>query len=230
MFLHGWGGRADATIATPEIVEPLLAAGWAAIAPQGVPRRPGEAGGRWNSRASADTRDDVAFLNAVAEDAAARAGLARDRMILAGFSGGGMMAWRQACDAPESFRAYVPVAGLLWRPLPEDCAGPVRMLHLHGWSDPVVPIEGRAVAGGRLVQGDLFAGLDLMRRANGCGRDDPDVYGAEGAFLLRAWSEGCDPASALAFALFPGGHRVPEGWAALALDWEAALPPAAAPR
>ena len=220
LFLHGWGGRAEASIANAGLIGPLLAAGWAVVAPQGEPRREGERGGRWNSRNDAGARDDVAFLSAVAAHAAETAGLDRGRMLLAGFSGGGMMAWRQACDAPESFRAYVSVAGLLWRPLPEACAGPVRLLHVHGWSDPVVPMEGRSVAGGRLTQGDLFEGLDLLRRANGCARDDPDAYGAEGAFLLRRWTD-CAPGSALALALFDGGHRMPQGWAALALDWAA---------
>lgn len=223
IFLHGWGGRADRTIANPAIAGPLLAAGWAVIAPQGEPRRPGEAGGRWNSRADPEARDDVAFLAALADDAAARAGLERGRMVLSGFSGGGMMAWRTACDAPRAFHAYAPIAGLLWRPLPESCAGPVRMLHIHGWRDPVVPIEGRSVAGGRLVQGDLFQGLALMRRATGCAFDDPDAYGAEGGFLLRGW-RGCAPGAALDFALFDGGHASPPGWAALVLGWEAALP------
>lgn len=218
IFLHGWGGRADATIANAGLVEGLRARGFAVIAPQGMPRAPGDTGGAWNAVAASDRRDDVAFLRAVADDAAARAGLNRGRMLLAGFSGGGMMAWRVACDAPDSFSGYAPIAGLLWRPLPMACTGPVRLLHVHGWADEVVPIEGRAVAGGRIVQGDLFAGLALLRAANGCRSDAPDAYRAEGPFLIRRW-RGCAPGAALDFALFPGGHRVPEGWAALALGW-----------
>lgn len=223
VFLHGWGGRADAVAADAGLLAPWRAAGWAVIAPQGEPRAPGDSGGRWNSAGGAGGRDDVAFLRAVAEDAAARAGLDRGRIVLGGFSGGGMMAWRVACEAPGDFAAFLPVAGLLWRPLPEGCAGPVRLLHVHGWADAVVPLEGRAVAGGRLVQGDLFAGLALLRRANGCAGDAPDAVGAEGVFLVRGWT-GCAPGAALGFALFPGGHVAPEGWGALALGWLAGLP------
>lgn len=91
------------------------------------------------------------------------------------------------------------------------------MLHVHGWSDPVVPLEGRAVANGRIVQGDLFRGLDAIRAANGCARDDPDGYGARERFLVRRWTD-C-AGGALEFALHPGGHVVPPGWADLALDW-----------
>lgn len=217
LILHGYSGTAEGQLKVKALT-PLLARGYAIVAPQGEARGEGRPGGSWNSFADPGRRDDVAFLAAVADDAARRFGFARERTILAGFSGGGIMTWRAACDAPEAFSAYAPVAGLLWRPLPERCAAPVRMLHVHGWSDPVVPLEGRAVAGGRIVQGDLFAGLAMMRRTLGCGRDDPDEYAAAGELLVRSWSD-CAPGAALAMALHPGGHMVPEGWADLTLDW-----------
>lgn len=218
LVLHGYGGQAGVVIRTPVMVDTLLARGFAVVAPQGAPRREDDKGGAWNAFGAEERRDDVAFLNAVAADASSRFGIDRGRMILAGFSGGGMMTWRVACAAPASFAAYAPIAGLLWRPLPESCEGPVRMLHIHGWSDPVVPLEGRSVAGGRVVQGDLFRGLDLMREANGCARDDPDGYGMTGPFMRRSWTD-CAPGSALEFAMHPGGHVAPEGWGALVADW-----------
>ncbi|MDF2232475.1 PHB depolymerase family esterase [Albimonas sp. CAU 1670] len=221
VVLHGYGGQAAVAVRSAVMAGEWLARGWAVLAPQGMPRREGDAGGAWNSRASTAGRDDVAFLRAVLADAAARAPIDPTRAVLGGFSGGGMMTWRVACDAPGAFRAYLPVAGLLWRPLPEACAGPAPMLHVHGWSDPVVPLEGRSVAGGRITQGDLFAGLALMRAANGCTRDDPDQIALGEAFWLRRWN-GCAGAP-LAFALHPAGHVVPSGWADLALDWLASL-------
>ncbi|MEO1686700.1 MAG: CocE/NonD family hydrolase [Pseudomonadota bacterium] len=220
-FLHGYGGRAERTMANDGIRMSLLNRGYAVVTPQGMPRREGDSGGSWNAFAWEERRDDVAFLAAVAEDAAARAPLDRARMLASGFSGGGMMVWRVACDAPRTFAAYAPIAGLLWRPLPDACAGQVKMLHIHGWTDPVVPLEGRSVAGGRITQGDVFRGLDLLRDANACVKDDPDEYaqaGPENAFWLRRWTD-CAPGSALEFALFHGGHRIPQGWSALTLDW-----------
>lgn len=218
VFRHGWGGRGEGIVANTGLAGAILGRGYALIAPQGTPRREGDTGGAWNSTKRADRADDLAFLAAVAADAAARFGLDRDRMLLAGFSGGGMMAWRVACDAPESFAAYAPIAGLMWRPLPGACAGPVRLQHTHGWSDKVVPLEGRTVGGGALTQGDLFRGLALMRAANGCLRDDPDEYAADGPYLIRRWTA-CAPGAALEMALHPAGHRIPAGWTALALDW-----------
>lgn len=222
IFLHGHGGRAGGVIRNEALKAPFLKAGWLFIAAQGAPFREGSKGGSWNARANEARRDDVAFLSAVADDAAARFGAPRGRFLLAGFSAGGMMAWRVACDQPQSFMAYAPVSGLLWRPLPERCAGPAKLFHMHGWSDEVVPLEGRAVAGGRLVQADLFAGLALLRRSFGCEKDAPEQFAQEGAFLIRRWG-GCAPGASLSFALHPLGHRTPKPWAVMALAWAEGL-------
>lgn len=224
VFLHGFGGTGKGVIRNKGLLAPILERGYAVLAPQALPWREGARGGAWNSMKRSERRDDVAFLNAVVDDAAARFELDRSRVLLGGFSGGGMMTWRMACDAPESFAAYAPIAGLLWRPLPDRCAGVFAMQHAHGWSDPVVPIEGRSVANGAFTQGDLFVGLDLARRALGCAKDDPDEYAATGAFQIRRWTS-CAPGAALEMALHPGGHSIPKGWSALALTWFEGLSP-----
>lgn len=218
LYLHGFGGTAKGILRIRGLVGALTARGYAVIAPQGLPFREGMKGGSWNSFASPSRRDDIAFLNAVADDAVRRHGINRNRILLAGFSGGGMMTWRVACDAPDSFTAYAPIAGLLWRPLPELCAGPFRMLHTHGWSDQVVPLEGRSVANGALTQGDLFAGLALLRETLECASDAPDAFAKDGFFLLREWTV-CAPGAGLSLALHPGGHAIPMGWTEMALDW-----------
>ena len=222
MFLHGFGGRGEGVIKNKGLLNPILKRGYAVLAPQGLPFREGRKGGAWNSFDNPKRRDDVAFLNSVAEDAATRFSLDRSKMLIGGFSGGGMMTWRVACNQPGSFAAYAPIAGLLWRPLPGACAGFIRMHHTHGWSDPVVPIEGRTVGGGFATQGDLFNGLDLIRRANGCAKDDPDEYSEDGIYLSRTWNA-CVEGSALVMALHPGGHRIPKGWSGMTLDWFEAL-------
>jgi polyhydroxybutyrate depolymerase len=216
LFLHGWGGTAEGVLADRRLAAPALARDYVMLAPQGVPRRRGESGGRWNARYGGETRDDVAFLRRVLDDAAIRFGFDRDQVLAAGFSGGGMMVWRLACDAPEAAGAFAPVAGLFWRPLPKACSGAARLMHTHGWSDPVVPLEGRPVGDGTLTQGDLFEGLALMRRTNRCADDRPDRISDEPGRLRRDWT---DCAASLALVLHPDGHVVPEGWTDLALDW-----------
>ena len=217
VFLHGWGGRGAGVLRNRGLVTALTARGYALLAPQGMPRRPGDEGGSWNTRQNPGGRDDIAFLAAVARDAAVRFDLDPARIVLAGFSAGGMMTWRVACSAPGTFAAYAPIAGVLWRPLPARCEGPVRLHHTHGWSDPVVPLEGRIVGGG-IRQGDVFAGLALLRTAAGCATDAPDGFARRGDYQIRRWT-GCGAGASLEMALHPGGHVIPSGWSALALDW-----------
>ena len=97
------------------------------------------------------------------------------------------------------------------------------MFHTHGWTDNVVPLEGRLLGGGRFHQGDIFAGLEIWRVANECADTKPSGFSTTGQFMRRNWM-GCAEGSALEFALFPGGHTVPNGWADMMVDWYEGLP------
>lgn len=227
LFLHGWGGDGTGTLRNRGMVDAVLARGYAVIAPDGTLRDSGNGRG-WAFRADADApRDDVAFLTAVADDAATRFGLDRDRMVLAGFSVGGSMVTYAACADPGAFSAYAPISGSFWRPHPANCAGPVRLFHSHGWTDGTVPLEGRRIGGAGIQQGDVFQSMEILRSANGCTRTNPDGFDVTGENQIRRWDTSCAPGSNLTFALHPGGHKVPPGWADMMLDWYDGL--AAAP-
>ena len=224
MFLHGWGSSGQGSLRLSGMVRTFNAAGYVVIAPNGMPRQ-GRSGGSWSFHPDwPKARDEIAFLQDVKRDAAARFGFDPDMVLLSGFSIGGSMTSYAACAAPEAFAAYAPVGGGFWRPHPQGCAGPVRVLHTHGWSDGTVPLEGRAVRGAdardpdAVVQGDIFAGLDIWRQTNGCRNHMPQERSTDALFWTRIWTD-CTPGSALSFALHPGGHAVPRGWAEMALAW-----------
>ena len=220
VFLHGYGGSAAGTIKNRGMVDPLLARGYAVMAPEGAIRNGRKS---WNFFPGWEGRDEAAFLSEVVSDAADRFGVDVHRVVLGGFSAGGFMVNYLACAAPSTFSAYVPVSGGFWRPHPDECAGPVRLFHTHGWTDNVVPLEGRALGGGRFLQGDIFAGLEIWRLANDCVDNRPDGFSTNGQFMHRKWTR-CADGSALEFALFPGGHGVPQGWSNMMLDWYEGLP------
>lgn len=221
IFLHGAGGDGGAALRNRNMIDALTARGYAVISPTGG--RSFRGGGRvWNFYPGWEGRNEADFLARVAADAARRFGLDRSRMVLSGFSAGGFMVYYLACAAPGSFAAYASVAGGFWRPHPKTCNGPVRLLHTHGWRDKTVPLEGRALRGGAFLQGDIFAGMEIWRAANGCAGENPDAYSETGAFWRRKWTA-CAPGSALEFALHPGGHGVPRGWAEMMIDWYEAL-------
>lgn len=220
VFLHGYGGSGTGTMNNRGMVEPLLARGYAVMAPEGALRNGRKS---WNFFPGWEGRDETAFLTEVVQDAAERFGVDSDRIVLGGFSAGGFMVNYLACAAPDTFSAYAPVSGGFWRPHPEACDGPVRLFHTHGWTDNVVPLEGRYLGGGRFQQGDIFAGLEIWRTANECVDNRPDAFGTTDQFMRRKWTR-CAEGSALEFALFPGGHTVPKGWADMMLDWYEGLP------
>ncbi|SIS76460.1 polyhydroxybutyrate depolymerase [Roseivivax lentus] len=223
MFLHGWGSSGQGTLSMRGVVETALARGYAVIAPDGIPRQ-GRNGRTWAFHPDrTGPRDEVAFLAAVRDDAARRFDLSAGAMLLSGFSIGGSMASYLACAEPEEFAAYAPVAGSFWRPHPTDCDGPVRLFHTHGWRDQVVPLEGRLLRGpapdapGAVAQGDVWYAMDVWRRANGCALK-ADRFAADATYMRRGW-DSCRAGASLEFALFDGGHAVPEGWTGMVLDW-----------
>ncbi|KUJ82254.1 alpha/beta hydrolase family esterase [Ruegeria profundi] len=220
VFLHGYGGSAKGVLKNRNMVEPLLARGYAVMAPEGSDRNGRKS---WNFFPGWEGRDEAAFLTEVVQDASDRFGVDADRVVLGGFSAGAFMVYYLACASPDTFSAYVPVSGGFWRPQPQSCEGPVRMFHTHGWTDNVVPLEGRILGGGRFHQGDIFAGLEIWRVANECVDTKPSGFSVTGQFMRRYWS-GCSDGSMLELALFPGGHTVPKGWADMMVDWYEGLP------
>lgn len=221
VFLHGYGGSGTGTMRNRSMVEPLLARGYAVMAPEGAIRNGRKS---WNFYPGWDGRDEAAFLADAVRDAVTRFDIDPAQVVLGGFSAGGFMVNYLACAQPDSFSAYAPVSGGFWQPHPDACNGPVRLLHTHGWTDTVVPLEGRFLGEGQYQQGDIFAGLEIWRRANACAENRPDSFGQiDDRFMTRRWTD-CASNSALEFALFPGGHTVPEGWADMMVDWYEGLP------
>lgn len=80
--------------------------------------------------------DDVGFLTRVVADLRSRGA---GRISVVGFSNGGMMAYRFACERPDLVDTVGVMSGTLEVP---RCAGPIRALHLHGDHDTAVPLHG----------------------------------------------------------------------------------------
>jgi len=218
LWLHGAGGSGRGVMGNPLIRDVALARGYAIIAPNAEKRAGSNFGPVWIFYPGWEGRDEADFLDAVMADAHERFGISDTEVLLGGFSAGGIMVNYLACDDPDAFAAYAPVAGGFWRPHPDACNGPIHMHHTHGWSDRTVPLEGRPLGGGRFQQGDIFAGLEIWREANGCPTHRPDAIWQDGDWLHRAWDE-CGTGGSIDFTLHPGGHTVPEGWADMVFDW-----------
>ena len=217
IHFHGAGGSAAEGMADEGLRADAAATGLLLILPDGLERGWAFRGG-WRAG-----RDDIAFTRAILADIRARWPIDERMLFASGFSIGGSMVWHLACEA-GLFRAHVAIAGGWWEPLPPDCpAGPTHLLHIHGLADATFPLEGRSLRAGSFVQGNLFAGLALLRDLDGCQRH-PERMEQRGPFTLRAWDASCRSGRRLAMALHPGGHSLPEGWLPLAMEWLQALP------
>ncbi|QDP98308.1 prolyl oligopeptidase family serine peptidase [Microlunatus elymi] len=82
--------------------------------------------------------DDVALLTSVVKSVEQRVDIDPDRVFVTGFSNGGMMSYRLACQT-DLFAAIAPVSG----DIESTCDHPSRVsvLHVHGLADPMVTFQ-----------------------------------------------------------------------------------------
>lgn len=215
MHLHGGGGTGRGMLKSG-LASEALSRGYVFVAPNG--EHPENRWTKdWSVRADnmSFDRDDIRFLKDVLADVREQTGLDDAPLLLAGFSRGGSMVWNMACYDPDFATAYAPVAGAFWDSLPSDCAGPVRLFHTHGWTDRVVPLEGRSF--GPVVQGDVWASLFVLRKTNGCTNRQPESSSFEDGYWLRHWTD-CEEGQ-IDLLLHQGGHGAPKGWPQRIMDW-----------
>jgi|SRR5215472_9494493 len=153
--LHGLGQSGGEISDALHLTELSDAHGFVVAMPDGTKNK---AGARfWNaSDACCDFFDqgvdDVAYLSAVIDDAVLRHPVDPERVYLIGFSNGGFLAHRYACDHPDRVAAVVSLAGAGYKD-PAKCTpkAPVTVLEVHGDADNVV-----RYAGGRLFDYPTF--------------------------------------------------------------------------
>ncbi|HEX7004744.1 MAG TPA: PHB depolymerase family esterase [Trueperaceae bacterium] len=147
VVLHGRGGSGAGIAA---------ASGFNELA-QAVVVYPDGLGAQWNYLAGIGANqgvDDVRFLHALVERMSDSLAIDPDRVYVAGYSNGGFMVQRLACESDSPFRAFASVAGAGFEGLPMACeqARPLSMMLVHGTADQVVPWAGQTgVFGGREI-------------------------------------------------------------------------------
>jgi polyhydroxybutyrate depolymerase len=208
--LHSWGGTGAGLLDSGKMIKVLLSKGYAVVAPEGLARQNG-AGNSWEVQIASARRNDPDFIKSVADDAASRFNLDRNRMLLVGFSVGGSMVAYTACRYPSAFKGFAPVSGSFWLPQPTTCKGPVNYLHSHGKEDTTMPLQGRAVGKG-LKQGNVLRAMDTFAQASGCSDVSESKDGS------KRWS-GCADGRSVRLDFYPSGHSVPRSWAGRAVQW-----------
>ena len=213
VFAHGYRGSAQGVMRNGGLRRLVSDMGLALIAVKSAaddwvipnaPRRKGE-----------DGSVEFDYFEAVIADASARFTIDADRMMMTGFSAGGMMVWNLACSRPDMFAGFVPISGTFWLEPPADCALPATsVIHIHGDADPTVPLAGRPIADTH--QGDVAESLAMYSRFGEFGA------GAERKTdTLDCKEQRNEAGEMLSICMFSGGHSfrsefVKFGWATLA--------------
>lgn len=116
--------------------------GFAVVYPEGIGDTPG-----WNAGSCCayeqPPRDDMAFMASLIERVGEQLCLDLTRVYSTGFSNGGMMTYRLACEMSKRIAAVASVSGSIVIPL-ESCrpSHPMPLMHTHGTDDPLVPYAG----------------------------------------------------------------------------------------
>jgi len=134
--------------------------------------------------------DDVAYIVHVIDDAVARHGADPKQVYLVGFSNGGFLAYRVACDHADKVAAIVSVSGAA----PATCSpsSPVAVLEVHGRNDDVVPVAGGKLGGGLPQLASFPSARDTIERwarVDGCSAPDANghrrcAHGAADLWML----------------------------------------------
>ena len=134
--LHGYTSTPDqlrARLRTDAWVEEL---GASVVYPLGLGRRPSWNAGDCCGSAARSGIDDVGYLARLVGDLRARGA---ERVVLVGYSNGGMLAYRMACERPDLVPQIAVINASITVP---RCDGAFSALHLAGELDPAVPVQG----------------------------------------------------------------------------------------
>ncbi|MGI9366755.1 MAG: alpha/beta hydrolase family esterase [Rhizobiaceae bacterium] len=233
IFFHGHNGSGAGVVRNKRLVGALHKAGFVVVAPDGPKFTfSGRTSRGWAARREGEEprgkRNDILFVEKLITEVAKRYAIDPGQTVLSGFSSGGSMAWYFSCYSRMPLGGVVAVAGGLRRPLPGTetgdavrataglCpGGPRNLVHIHGFSDKQVPLEGRAIRSWH--QGDVFEGLAIQRQTNQC-RSRPDRMVIEDGYWCRTWTK-CNLGKNVSLCLHKGGHGLPKNWLPLGLNW-----------
>lgn len=212
VFAHGFRGSARGVLRNPKLKGLASDLGAALIAVKSV-------GPGWDlpngpRTLQSDGSEEFAYFDAVVEDAVSRFAIDEERVVVSGFSAGGMMVWNLACARPNRFAGFIPISGTFWKAPPDTCSLPVAsVVHIHGDADKTVPLLGRKV--GPTKQGEVPATIDMYGSFGDFGRPERKTYDG-----LTCKEQANESGNKLDFCLFSGGHwfnpeHLRHGWSQL---------------
>jgi polyhydroxybutyrate depolymerase len=201
---HGYTESNDDIVTISKMDAVSAAHGFIAVYPQGKSTS-------WNAGACCGTSsssgvDDVGFVRDLLDALAADYCVDPKRVFSVGFSNGGMLSHRLACELSDRIAAIGPVSGTM---AIDGCSPgrPVPVIHFHGTSDFVVPYDGNGLGGADSVEDTIKGWVER----NGCKDGAPAVVYQKGDATCEEYQQCTDGASVRLCTIEGGGHQWPGG-------------------
>ncbi|CAF0699217.1 extracellular catalytic domain type 1 short-chain-length polyhydroxyalkanoate depolymerase [Candidatus Methylacidithermus pantelleriae] len=220
--LHGGGGNAISAIEQTGFNTEADRNGFIVVCPNGTgaPHPLLNAMGRgefytWNAGSCCGYAvqhqvDDVGYIRALIATLQKRYPIDRKRIYATGFSNGGMMAYRLACEMSDTFAAMGVVSGTLT----DLCCRPVEpvpVIHFHGTADQNVPLLGGV--GAKSVdptpKPPVLEAINFWIKHNGAS-EQPQVT-RFGSITKRVYVAASGRAEVVFYLIAGGGHAWPGG-------------------
>ena len=204
VMLHRYSGTPALTESLTDLDAGAASNGVLVVYPAGIGRS-------WNAGtccglARDEAVDDVGFLDAVLDDVQARFPVDSTRLAMGGFSNGGLMSYRYACERSDRVQTFFVGSGV---PVAPSCSfgRPVGILHVHGLLDTTIPWLGTTTS-------DLFlngivpsvpSGVGGIAALDGCGGWATQALSS---LVVRYTAQGCPSgASVTVLTSATMGHR-----------------------
>ncbi len=221
VMLHGRGGNAAGFAAISEMNAVADRRGFIVVYPEGLDSQ-------WNThfdivgRRAQAPQDDVGFLEDLMDDLRADLNIDPARQYIAGFSNGGFMTHRMACDSADRFAGFAAVGAALYVEMSDHCrsGAPAPILIMNGTGDPSIPYTGVVTPnpqGGdpNRITLSVQETVAYFIRRNGCELAGTSTTFAErgdspGTHVVRFAPRGCrEGAPVLFYIINGGGHTWP---------------------
>jgi len=165
-FLHGLGDNINHVNSEHNFQQVANKYNWMVVIPQAINEGNGS---MWNAALMNSTIDDSGFLMALLDSLAVQYPINQDSVFFTGFSMGGFMSHRMAIEHGDRINAAAPVSGLITYAMANQAAvAPVRILDIHGTTDPVVGYDGGSEYFGYQLGLSVENILNYWINANGC--------------------------------------------------------------
>lgn len=161
--------------------------------------------------------DDVGYLTYVVDELEAEYNIDPARVFVTGMSNGAIMAYRLACEAPDTFKAVAGVAAGVFTMAVQNCDQPIPVLFIQGSEDQIIPWDG-TILGGQYVGLSAADSLSFWAQLNGCNTqtdaviqtDIPDTDEDDNSTVKLISLTNCAESTQVQFyAVVGGGHTWP---------------------